>query len=185
MLSDADHHDAQLLVDLINTHYLGDGSDMLADAEARRWLHEHFGARQRVPAASALQPLRELREGLRQLAIGNNGDQPDRSAIARADAALRHAPLMVRLGAADRPRAAAPTAGTGSAEEIIAVVALAFLASQIGGVWRRVKACAAPGCRWAFLDLSRNASRRWCDMAECGNRAKNRSWRERHPNQRS
>jgi predicted RNA-binding Zn ribbon-like protein len=30
----------------------------------------------------------------------------------------------------------------------------------------RVKRCA--GCPWLFLDGSRNKSRRWCDMADCG-----------------
>ena len=30
----------------------------------------------------------------------------------------------------------------------------------------RVKRCA--GCPWLFLDGSRNHSRRWCDMADCG-----------------
>ena len=34
----------------------------------------------------------------------------------------------------------------------------------------RVKACA--GCGWLFLDVSRPGTRRWCDMAVCGNRAK-------------
>ena len=37
---------------------------------------------------------------------------------------------------------------------------------------RRVKKCADPTCGWLFLDISRNRSRRWCDMADCGNRAK-------------
>ena len=35
-----------------------------------------------------------------------------------------------------------------------------------------VRACAAPECGRLFLDGSRNGSRRWCDMAVCGNRAK-------------
>jgi predicted RNA-binding Zn ribbon-like protein len=38
--------------------------------------------------------------------------------------------------------------------------------------FRRVKKCADPICGWLFLDISRNRSRRWCDMADCGNRAK-------------
>lgn len=38
--------------------------------------------------------------------------------------------------------------------------------------FRRVKKCAGPICGWLFLDISRNRSRRWCDMADCGNRAK-------------
>jgi predicted RNA-binding Zn ribbon-like protein len=35
-----------------------------------------------------------------------------------------------------------------------------------------VRRCANPACVLLFLDLSRNARRRWCDMSTCGNRAK-------------
>jgi predicted RNA-binding Zn ribbon-like protein len=38
----------------------------------------------------------------------------------------------------------------------------------------RVRKCASEKCDWLFLDASRNRSRRWCDMAVCGNRAKAR-----------
>jgi predicted RNA-binding Zn ribbon-like protein len=38
----------------------------------------------------------------------------------------------------------------------------------------RVKECASETCEWVFLDQSRNRSRRWCDMSDCGNRAKAR-----------
>lgn len=44
----------------------------------------------------------------------------------------------------------------------------------------RVGECADDrGCGWLFLDLSRNHSRRWCDMKDCGNRAKARRHYER------
>lgn len=36
----------------------------------------------------------------------------------------------------------------------------------------RVRACRE--CRWVFLDTTRNRSRRWCDPADCGNRARQR-----------
>jgi predicted RNA-binding Zn ribbon-like protein len=36
----------------------------------------------------------------------------------------------------------------------------------------RVGRCADEKCGWLFWDNSRNRSRRWCDMKECGNRAK-------------
>ncbi len=39
---------------------------------------------------------------------------------------------------------------------------------------RDVRACAAEDCRWLFLDISKNHSRRWCDMETCGNQAKAR-----------
>ena len=34
----------------------------------------------------------------------------------------------------------------------------------------RVKVCGGEGCGWMFLDESRNASRKWCDSRDCGNR---------------
>jgi len=37
---------------------------------------------------------------------------------------------------------------------------------------KKLKFCSDPMCRWLFLDISRNQSRRWCDMKDCGNRAK-------------
>jgi predicted RNA-binding Zn ribbon-like protein len=39
---------------------------------------------------------------------------------------------------------------------------------------KKLKFCSDPMCRWLFLDISRNQSRRWCDMKDCGNRAKAR-----------
>jgi predicted RNA-binding Zn ribbon-like protein len=44
----------------------------------------------------------------------------------------------------------------------------------------RVRECADDCCGWLLLDRSRNASRRWCDMSDCGNRAKARRYRERN-----
>jgi len=38
---------------------------------------------------------------------------------------------------------------------------------------KRVGQCVdEKGCGWLFWDSSRNRSRRWCDMSDCGNRAK-------------
>jgi predicted RNA-binding Zn ribbon-like protein len=38
----------------------------------------------------------------------------------------------------------------------------------------RVRECANDPCGWLFVDLSRNHSRRWCDMRDCGNKVKAR-----------
>ena len=43
----------------------------------------------------------------------------------------------------------------------------------------RVKECDSATCSWMFVDESRNRSRRWCDMADCGNRAKVRRYHQR------
>jgi len=42
---------------------------------------------------------------------------------------------------------------------------------------RKVKVCAAADCGWLFLDTSKSGKRRWCDMADCGNREKQRRFR--------
>jgi predicted RNA-binding Zn ribbon-like protein len=38
----------------------------------------------------------------------------------------------------------------------------------------RLKLCG--GCRWLFLDRSKNRSRRWCSMEHCGTAAKMRRY---------
>lgn len=43
----------------------------------------------------------------------------------------------------------------------------------------RLHVCGGEDCEWMFLDLSRNASRRWCSMATCGNSAKVKNFRKR------
>ena len=45
------------------------------------------------------------------------------------------------------------------------------------GPLERLKVCA--NCRWLFLDESRNRSRRWCSMEECGTAVKKERFTER------
>ena len=47
----------------------------------------------------------------------------------------------------------------------------------------RVRVCEASAeetCTWLFVDESKNHSRRWCSMRDCGNRAKVRRHTQRH-----
>jgi predicted RNA-binding Zn ribbon-like protein len=43
----------------------------------------------------------------------------------------------------------------------------------------RICPVAEGGCGWLFLDRSRNGSRRWCAMADCGTQVKSRRLTER------
>ena len=43
----------------------------------------------------------------------------------------------------------------------------------------RVRLCKAEDCGCLFVDASKNRSRRWCAMSDCGNRAKVRRHRQR------
>jgi len=58
---------------------------------------------------------------------------------------------------------------------------LAIRDAQHDGTWQRLKACGNPDCRWTFYDRSHSGAGAWCDMATCGNRIKNRRFRQRQP----
>ena len=47
-----------------------------------------------------------------------------------------------------------------------------------------LKACEGPTCTLVFLDRTRGHARRWCNMAVCGNRAKQATHRERERHRR-
>jgi predicted RNA-binding Zn ribbon-like protein len=113
----------------------------------------------------------ERETGFRQALRALLADKSDPQAIAALNDAARAARLRVTFGA----DGAARLEGEGLVASLLAVIARA----QADGTWSRMKACAAEDCRWAFYDRSRNRSRTWCSMAECGNRAKARSYRAR------
>ena len=60
------------------------------------------------------------------------------------------------------------------------LVARSAIELVTGGPLRRVKVCASEdGCTYLFVDTSKNNSRRWCSMADCGNTAKARRLTEK------
>ena len=50
-----------------------------------------------------------------------------------------------------------------------------FVSKQFG----RIRECDGTHCGWLFLDRSAAGGRRWCSMADCGNRAKARAFARR------
>jgi predicted RNA-binding Zn ribbon-like protein len=63
-------------------------------------------------------------------------------------------------------------------EAVLAPVVRAAIALLTHEHRERVHVCAADDCAWLFLDLSKNHTRRWCDMKQCGNRMKARRFRK-------
>jgi predicted RNA-binding Zn ribbon-like protein len=49
----------------------------------------------------------------------------------------------------------------------------------VAGQSGRIRTCGSPACRNAFVDLSRNSSRRYCDGRTCGNRLHVAAYRAR------
>jgi predicted RNA-binding Zn ribbon-like protein len=52
----------------------------------------------------------------------------------------------------------------------VSALALATAPQQV-----RTRSCADPHCSWVFLDETKNQTRQWCSMGDCGNRAKARA----------
>jgi predicted RNA-binding Zn ribbon-like protein len=44
---------------------------------------------------------------------------------------------------------------------------------------KRLQQCDGEGCGWLFVDTSKNHTRQWCDMSDCGNREKVRRFRSK------
>jgi predicted RNA-binding Zn ribbon-like protein len=69
---------------------------------------------------------------------------------------------------------AGPAGGVRAALALLVATAVRRAAD---GTWGRLRACAAPECRWVFYDDSRNGAGRWCSMSSCGNRQKTARYR--------
>nr|WP_006350300.1 CGNR zinc finger domain-containing protein [Streptomyces sp. SID5473]EIF88734.1 hypothetical protein [Streptomyces tsukubensis NRRL18488] len=71
----------------------------------------------------------------------------------------------------------APGASVGDHLAADGGMALAFIV--VAGEQERLRRCEAPDCGRAFVDLSRNRSRRYCDSRTCGNRLHVAAYRAR------
>ncbi len=59
---------------------------------------------------------------------------------------------------------------------ILAPILLNAADLLVGGWHPKVRQCEGETCGWLFLDRSPSGRRRWCSMADCGNRAKVRKF---------
>jgi predicted RNA-binding Zn ribbon-like protein len=167
--------DEELLLAVANTAH-GE-HDELAGADAVRAWWDGLGAPAAAPdaqpSADGADLLRRLRVLIRGLALRNNGIEPDLGGAAGLEA------FTLRLDPAGALTLRAAEPGD-LARDIAAATVAALLRATARPDWSRVKACRGDDCRWVFVDRSRNCSRRWCAMAECGNRAKSAAFRSRH-----
>jgi predicted RNA-binding Zn ribbon-like protein len=141
------------------------------------WLADHGlpggGAPTSLPALLVLRA--HARAVTEALATGRAIAADDLAALQRALAEPRGRLVLGATGE-ERPRLAFAPDGDESAAFHIALSLARFIES---GQRHRLKLCANPGCGFAFLDVSANNTRRWCDMRFCGNRLKVRAFRRR------
>lgn len=174
-------------LDLFNTAAAGDdgrpvelldGFDALAS-----WLGESQlvapGAVRAVPARQRAELVgwtRRLRDAGRRVV---DGDLARAAADRSLDVIVGEVP--VRLALVGARGGGTPVEASAPHDRIRLALALAVLdATRLDP--SRVRRCGRDGCVLVFLDTSKNGTRRWCDMAVCGNRVKAAAHYERqHP----
>lgn len=185
----------QLSLDFINTEGVERNSppDRLSDITlfldwaAERGLADPARAGTLVDAGgprateSFLEAARELREALYRLFSGLvEGREPAPADLAIFDRwlaeALPNLRFVRREGGFSWSLRTRPKRRT----ELLWPIALSAADLLRSDQLDRVKECSGETCSWMFIDGSRNRSRRWCDMADCGNRAKAKRFYRRH-----
>ncbi|MFJ2095461.1 CGNR zinc finger domain-containing protein [Streptomyces sp. NPDC087901] len=121
--------------------------------------------------------VRRLREAVYLLVghwpLGDDADMAVKEALAEVNEAAR-LPLPKRQldksGRATR---------TGSVDEVLSAVGCDAVDLLSSPQVSQMRECARDDCTRLFVDLSRSGARRWCGMAECGNRQKAATFRRR------
>jgi predicted RNA-binding Zn ribbon-like protein len=173
------HTRLDLVRDYVNTFDLETGIDTIATPdELAVWLSEQGLVDDLVePTEQEVEDARAVREAIRELLLANNGVESDPGAASQTlEEAGRKARLGVRFKEGRPVLAPEDDGARGAIGRIVATVAELAPSDE----WKRLKGCRDEHCRVAFYDKSRNRSRAWCSMEVCGNRDKQRGYRERH-----
>ncbi len=185
----------RLWLDFVNSDGAGAHADALHDFETLvRWLERAgvidadraAGMRRRAVqqpagAAAALVDARRVRGALRGLAErGAAGPAARDEAVAEINRVLGRSAGTRRLearadGSFARTFVPGGDAFAGLMIPLVESAADALIRDELS----RVRRCADPRCHRVFYDNTKNGTRRWCDMATCGNRAKAARHRER------
>ena len=132
----------------------------------------------RLHTGSELESLRSLRLRLRALWAADS----DEAAVGIVNAMLAEGGALPRLVDHDRLgwhiHANAPDAPL--ADRVMVEIAMAWVDVMRQHERTRMKRCAADDCEAVLVDFSRNRSKRFCDVGNCGNRMNVRAFRARN-----
>ncbi|MEV0276180.1 CGNR zinc finger domain-containing protein [Streptomyces sp. NPDC050610] len=176
------NHDARCALDavvnLVNTAPQGGDRDGLADPAGLRRYAASCDFSDVGPLGTAdVTAVRSVRERFAQVFAA-----PDTaSAAALLNALVAEAGTTPRLTDHDgydwHVHYFAP--GASLADHLAADGGMALAYLVVAGERERLRRCEAPGCGRAFVDVSRNRSRRYCSSRTCGNRLHVAAYRAR------
>jgi predicted RNA-binding Zn ribbon-like protein len=124
-----------------------------------------------TPVPVHLEPLVELREALAEVLLDvADGRDPRGDAFHVVATAADDARARQRLSWDAENHRGVWMLPHPALQDVLALDAATLLTDDA----RRGRIGACDECRWLYLDTTRNRSRRWCDPADCGNRARQR-----------
>jgi predicted RNA-binding Zn ribbon-like protein len=137
-------------------------------------------------AASVLARAIELRESIYRMFFAIiEGAQPSEADVALLNAELARSMGRMRIGAKPCGKSFEWTWAQEPAQLDDPLGPLAYSAASLLASDKdhaHLHQCRGDNCGWLFIDASKNHSRCWCDMRDCGNRAKVRRHRQKqHP----
>jgi predicted RNA-binding Zn ribbon-like protein len=162
------------------TEHLNDFCDLL------RWSNE-FGIinqqeesvlsedaeRNPAEALAILTGARKLREVLYRIFVAvRQKESPGRSDMQWLNKSLDQVPLRLEVQHEETGFCCKRKGGGSEFATVLGPVAWSAAELLASENLDRIKRCAADTCGWLFLDNTKNRSRRWCDMGDCGSRAK-------------
>ena len=171
-------HSLLCVVDLVNSAPAAGSPELLGDVHAL----QRFVGRHRVSEVGPLDDedvacVHRLRERVRRVFTAAD----DAEAAAAVNRIIADSPVTPRLTDHDgydwHMHYFAP--GASVADHLAADCGMALAFFVVAGEQERLRRCEAPDCRFAFVDLSRNRSRRYCDSRTCGNRLHVAAYRAR------
>jgi predicted RNA-binding Zn ribbon-like protein len=163
------------------------GDALLAPADLRAWgrRYDLLGRSAASPdAAAELELAREARELLYRVFRARTRDEPpserdlDRMGELAAEA---HAAGRLRGGGDGPPRWRWSRSELATVRHAVVSNAVELLQTDPSP---RFKQCPGDQCGWLFLDTTKRGNRRWCQMRECGQEAKDKRRRLRAEAQR-
>jgi len=155
------------------------GVKLVSDHEARKLLRD--AADRPAEASQVLKRATALREAIYRIFVALVHEKsPAEADLAELNNMLTKMTSGARIVKTARGFAWSWGVGEDALDSLMWPIALSAAELLISEKCERVGQCANDrGYGWLFLDTSKNRSRRWCDINDCGNRAKQRRHYER------
>ena len=166
----------------VSSRHHPNGRDRFKSTEdLRTWLLSNHVLNQGAPNTGedprTLERAVRLREAVYRIAIAlSNRQEPASDDIGELNWNVQKAVVAAQIEADGDTLKWNVESLRGSIAGCLGLIALSAAGLFTSEKASHVRECGNDECGWLFLDLSKNHSRKWCDMADCGNVAKARRY---------